>query len=243
MDLYVQTVLATDYPQKLWKSTLTNLLKGTPRSIARMYNKTDPGATFRELRTHLESKCGIHSSQYTKAMFHAARRKDKQPFEDYTSDLSVLGFKAFSDDNYTVEQIESRVLEHFCNTMQGSLGKELRLRIPATVNEAVAVARNLDLQGFSDRSNGVVAAVGSRGRGRGRAVARGARTRATDRTCYSCGRQGQGRQGLLVKGSTCSKQSARRIQQPPGWFQQSWFWLVWIQLQQQPQQQQQRKKR
>ena len=122
---------------------------------------------------HLESKLGSKSDQYTKALFTAARHKDKQAFEDYSSELLILAFRALSGEDYTVEQVERQVLDHFVNTMGGNLGRELRLRIPKSLPEAVALSKNLELQGFSDRNNGVVAAVGHRGGGFARARMRG----------------------------------------------------------------------
>ena len=93
------------------------------------------------MRAHLERRLSPKQDQYDKSKFNSCRHKEDQEWEDYTAELQVLGYGAFASSGYTDEQLEGRILDHYVSTMGGNLGRELRLRIPQNLAEAVAITK------------------------------------------------------------------------------------------------------
>ena len=133
---FVNTALLSKFPRQLWKSQYTNLLKGMASRLAYVYNSQNPGSTFRNLREHLEQKLAQEFDTVAKSRFRNYRRMQNQTLTEFASQLQVLCFEAYGSggDPYSTAQMEEKVLEVFCQNLQGRLGYEIKLRTCQSVS-------------------------------------------------------------------------------------------------------------
>ena len=157
--LFVEQAEHTDYPKTLWTSTYCNLLNGLAQNLAAMFKSQTPDCTFEQLREYVESALARDQDHTARATFRTHKRKKGTSVVSYVGELRNMGYRCYgsSSEPWTPAQVEERVLEVFLTNTGGELGRQLRMRFPRTLTEAIDIARNLEIEGVVDDSMEVVA--------------------------------------------------------------------------------------
>ena len=124
-----------------------------------MFKSQTPDCTFEQLREYVESALARDQDHTARATFRTHKRKKGTSVVSYVGELRNMGYRCYgsSSEPWTPAQVEERVLEVFLTNTGGELGRQLRMRFPRTLTEAIDIARNLEIEGVVDDSMEVVA--------------------------------------------------------------------------------------
>ena len=159
--LFVEQARQTEYPEALWISTYSNLLRGLAQNLASMFRDQQPECDFAELRRFVEAALSRDQDHTARLAFRTHRRAKGQSVVSYGAQLRTMAYRAYgnSDEPWTPGQIDERVLEVFLANLGGDLGKMLRTRFPTSLTEAIDLSRNLEIEGYTEESTSTVAAA------------------------------------------------------------------------------------
>ena len=156
--LYELQAAAAHYPKRLWKATFSSLLKSIAQKMAATFTTLNPECSYEDLRDHLISNLDRSQDRSAELRFETQERLPHEDLQVYASQLCVLGWEAYGETpGASTELINKLVLNAFHRNLKGPLGEEVRKHFSRTLEEAVALARNLEISGFSERPTPVQA--------------------------------------------------------------------------------------
>ena len=143
--------------------TYLSLLKGIFLQKAEVYFRLHPACSYRNLRDHLHNALDRNQDKSSEMAFNERFRKPGETLQEYGTQLDVLAWAAFgSTDGCSSAMINKLCVITFLRNLKGVLGDEVRKQFVTTMDEAIVIARNFELAGFTDSSK-VSAVTRSRG--------------------------------------------------------------------------------
>jgi hypothetical protein len=148
------------------------------------------GVTYKALRAQFEHrfKEKLPDNYHYNQLQRAPQNKGESPemFADRCKSLSLktVRYSDIPEEKRIIgEEAESRLLAAYCASLRGEVGRQVRMRLPKTMQEAIQLA--VTVNNLEQRE-----AVQERGRDQKMAVSKHVFTAGSKIICYSCNKRG-----------------------------------------------------
>ena len=154
--LFELQATASHYPPSMWKPTFCSLLAGIAQKMAATFTDLNPKCSYAELRDHLVSNLDRSQDRSAELQFESRMRLPGEDLQNYATELAILCWEAYGETpGASTEMINKLVLNAFHRNLRGDLGEQVRKHFSRSLEEAVALARNLEISGVTERSSNV----------------------------------------------------------------------------------------
>ena len=154
--LFELQATASHYPPSMWKPTFCSLLSGIAQKMAATFTELNPRCSYATLRDHLVSNLDRSQDRSAELQFESRMRLPGEDLQNYATELCILCWEAYGQTpGASTEMINKLVLNAFHRNLRGELGEQVRKHFSRSLEEAVALARNLEISGVTERTGNV----------------------------------------------------------------------------------------